>query len=80
MNYLPGMRHVFERGEGISRPRASAIFLAFSRTGLGFHQLLMHLGTAGLGIRYLLVKLVAAVIVMADNFITRKLFLERRSA
>lgn len=46
--------------------------------GLGLNQIQMHLGTAGLGIHYLLVKLAVTAIVMACNFITRKLFLERR--
>ena len=78
VNYLLSMRYVFARREGMGRIRESAVFLVLSLTGLGLNQILMYLGTAVLGIHYLLVKLAATAIVMAYNFITRKFFLERR--
>lgn len=79
VNYLLSVRYVFERRAETGRLRELAVFLALSLAGLGLNQLLMYFGTAGLGVHYLLVKLAATAIVMVYNFISRKLFLERRS-
>lgn len=79
VNYLLSVRYVFERRAELSRLRELTVFLVLSLAGLGFNQLLMYLGTVGLGVHYLLVKLAATAIVMVYNFISRKLFLERRT-
>ena len=78
VNYILSVRYVFERRAEAGRLRELAVFLALSLAGLGLNQLLMYLGTAGLGVHYLLVKLAATAVVMVYNFISRKLFLERR--
>lgn len=78
VNYLLSVRYVFRRNADGGKVRELVVFLGMSIMGLGLNQLLMHAGTAWLGIHYLLVKLAATVVVMVYNFITRKLFLERR--
>jgi len=78
VNYLLSVRYVFESRPGMGRLREVEVFIVMSLMGLGLNQLLMYLGTEGLGFHYLLVKLAATAMVMAYNFITRKLFLERR--
>lgn len=80
VNYLLSVRYVFQHQAGGSRGRELAVFLGMSAAGLGLNQILMHAGTAWLGIHYLLVKLAATAVVMVYNFVTRKLFLERREA
>lgn len=80
VNYLLSVRFVFRRREGGGKTRELAAFLGMSVAGLGLNQLLMHAGTAWLGIHYLLVKLAATAVVMVYNFVTRKLFLERRGS
>ena len=45
--------------------------------GLGLTELIMWFGEDILKISYLIVKIVATVIVMIFNFVTRKIFLEK---
>ncbi len=76
VNYLLSMRFVFQ-GKGQSKNREFLLFVGMSLGGLCLNQLLMWAGTT-LGIYYLGVKLFALVVVTLYNFITRKLFLEKR--
>lgn len=80
VNYLLSMCFVFQLREDRNRLRELAEFLALSVIGLGINALLMYLGTEGLGIHYLLVKIAATALVMVYNFVSRKLLLERRPA
>ena len=52
------------------------IFIIFSVIGLLLNDLIMWISTDILSIYYLLAKIIATLIVMVFNFITRKLFLE----
>lgn len=53
------------------------IFTILSVIGLGINEVVMYVGSNGLGIHYMLTKLVATAIVMVWNFVTRKIFLEK---
>lgn len=53
------------------------IFTTLSVIGLGINEVVMYVGSNGLGIHYMLTKLVATAIVMVWNFVTRKIFLEK---
>lgn len=55
------------------------IFIVLSIVGLGINQIIMYLGTEKLNIYYMFVKLFSTFIVMVYNFITRKLFIEKRN-
>ena len=55
------------------------VFIGLSVIGLGLNQLLMWLFVDKLHIYYMLSKIIATAIVMVYNFITRKLFIERKN-
>ena len=55
---------------------SNIIFIIFSVIGLLLNDLIMWVSTDILSIYYLLAKIIATLIVMVFNFITRKLFLE----
>ncbi len=78
VNYLLSVRFVFRRREDAGRGREMLVFLLMSAAGLGLNQLLMLIGTRSLGLHYLIVKPAAAILVLVYNFVTRKLFLEKR--
>ncbi len=53
------------------------LFAILSVIGLGVNQLVMYLGVDLLNIHYMLCKIIATIIVMIYNFITRKIFIEK---
>lgn len=77
-NYIISVKWVFTVDNSNSRSSNFLFFIMFSLIGLGINQLIMWLGTSELSIYYMITKLIATIIVMIWNFITRKLFLEKR--
>ncbi|MCD7886139.1 MAG: GtrA family protein [Clostridiales bacterium] len=77
-NYICSVLWVFDVDKKRGGARNLGIFLVLSILGLGINQLLMWLLVEGGGIYYLLAKIFATAVVMVYNFITRKLFLERK--
>ena len=75
-NYVASMRYVFTHKEGMSRRREFVIFVVLSVIGLLINNGCMWAGVELLGVHYLLTKIVATVIVMIWNFVTRKVFLD----
>lgn len=75
-NYIASMRYVFRHREGMSKRREFIIFVTLSVLGLLINDLIMWVGTGLWGISYLITKIVATVIVMVWNFVTRKRFLD----
>ena len=53
------------------------LFIILSIIGLGLNQLIMYLGVDLLHIYYMFCKVLATIIVMTYNFITRKIFIEK---
>lgn len=53
------------------------LFAVLSIIGLGVNQLVMYLGVDLLNIYYMLCKIIATIIVMIYNFVTRKIFIEK---
>ena len=53
------------------------LFAILSVIGLGVNQLVMYLGVDLLNIHYMLCKIIATIIVMIYNFVTRKIFIEK---
>ncbi|MBR3850184.1 MAG: GtrA family protein [Oscillospiraceae bacterium] len=78
VNYILSMLFVFHGGEG-SKVREFAIFAALSVGGLLINQFIMWIGTEKLTAYYLWVKLFALVFVPIYNFVTRKIFLEKKA-
>ncbi len=75
-NYFASMRYVFRHKEGMSKRREFVIFVVLSVIGLLINDLIMWLGTGLGGISYLITKIVATIVVMIWNFVTRKKFLD----
>lgn len=75
-NYLASMKYVFEHKEGMSRQREFVIFLVLSIIGLLLNDGIVYGLNSGLAFEANIAKVCATAIVMAYNFVTRKIFLD----
>ena len=82
INYILSITVVFDADKEANKAGQFAIFLILSIIGLGINSLIMAKGTAFLDRymdrSYMVVKIVATAVVMVYNFITRKIFIEKR--
>ena len=76
-NYILSMLFVFKGSEN-SKVKEFIVFVALSIGGLLLNQFIMWLGTEIMTAYYLWVKAFALVFVPIYNFITRKIFLEKK--
>lgn len=76
-NYILSMKFVF-KSKGQSKLKEFTVFVLLSVGGLCINQFIMWLGTEKFSFYYLAVKFAAMVIVPIYNFITRKVFLEKK--
>lgn len=76
-NYILSIKWVFDVNKEKSSSRNFILFIIFSIIGLILTEIIMHVGVKALGFNYLIVKIVATLIVMVFNFVTRKIFLEK---
>ena len=79
-NYLLSMKFVFERKDTLDRRIEFIIFVIMSVIGLGLTELLMWVFVDKADIHYMISKIVVTAIVMVYNFVTRKLFLEKKKS
>ena len=79
VNYILSVKWIFEIDKDKKKSETFIIFILFSVMGLGLTELIMWIGSVLLNYNYLIVKIIATAIVMVFNFITRKLFLEKRN-
>lgn len=77
-NYIMSIKWVFDVNHKQTY-KDFTIFIIFSIIGLGINQLIMYLGIEKLHIYYMLVKIASTGIVMVYNFITRKIFIEKKN-
>ena len=77
-NYIASVRWVFDVNKEKNKTRNFILFIVFSVIGLLLTELIMWFGTDVINISYLIVKIIATIIVMIFNFITRKIFLEKK--
>lgn len=75
-NYWASVKWVFNVNKEKDPKKSFILFIMFSVIGLLLNDLIMHIATDKLSIYYMLSKIIATVIVMIFNFITRKMFLE----
>lgn len=75
-NYIASIKVVFDVNQNKSNSKSFILFIIFSIFGLGITEIIMYLGTEKLNMHYLIVKVIATILVMVFNFITRKKFLE----
>lgn len=80
VNYLLSMRFVFVSREGNSKAKEFSLFVILSIVGLLLTEMLMWLSVERLEFHYMLSKVAVTGIVMVFNFVTRKAFLEEKSA
>ena len=76
-NYIASVKWVFDVNKDKSKIKMAIEFLVFSVIGLLLTELLLWIGIDKLGLNAMLVKIVATLIVMVFNFVTRKIFLEK---
>lgn len=77
-NYILSITFVFETDKTKSKGAQFSLFAVMSAGGLGINQLMMWLLSDVMFIPYQLSKFFATAVVMVYNFVTRKLFLERK--
>ena len=77
VNYLLSVNWVFNTNKKKSKKKTFLIFIIFSIIGLELTELIMWFGAIKLSFNYLIVKIIATIMVMIFNFITRKIFLEK---
>lgn len=77
-NYILSVKWVFDVNNNKSKQENFIVFIVLSIIGLLLTELIMWLGTDIIGINYLIVKIIATILVMIFNFITRKIFLEKK--
>lgn len=76
-NYILSMLFVFESKDN-NKTREFLIFVVLSVGGLLLNQLIMWLGTDIFAVYYMWVKIFALLFVPIYNFVTRKIFLEKK--
>ena len=75
VNYILSIKFVFD----VKNENNNFIpFIILSFIGLLLTELIMYIGVDKIEINYLIVKIVATIIVMVFNFITRKVLLENK--
>lgn len=79
-NYILSMKFVFERKDNMDRRVEFIIFVIMSVIGLGLTELLMWVFVDKADIHYMISKIVVTAIVMVYNFVTRKIFLEKKKS
>ena len=76
VNYILSMNYVFRSKDNMRRSTEFVLFVVMSVIGLALTELLMMISVDKLDIHYMIAKIFVTGIVMAYNFITRKVFLD----
>jgi putative flippase GtrA len=79
VNYILSVTMVFETDKNKNKVKEFIVFVLLSVVGLGVNQLVMWFAGEILGIFYMISKIAATAIVMVYNFITRKIFIEKKN-
>lgn len=77
-NYICSMKFVFTRRDDISKKKEFIVFLILSIVGLLINQAMMWIMVDKLLIYYMISKIIVTGIVIIWNFISRKIFLEKK--
>lgn len=82
VNYILSITVVFDTDKDANRVKQFVVFVILSLIGLGINQIIMWSGVAWLkqyiDRAYMVVKIFATGIVMVYNFISRKMFIEKK--
>lgn len=74
-NYWASCKYVFDVNKSKNKLTG---FIVLALIGLGINELLLFIFITNLGWNYMLVKVFATIIVMIFNFISRKIYLEKK--
>ena len=77
-NYWASCKYVFNVNNDKSKVEQFTVFIVLSVIGLGINEILLFILNKKLLWNYMLVKILATIIVMIFNFITRKIYLEKK--
>lgn len=89
VNYIGSMKYVFERRDDMNRVKEIVIFFVLSIIGLGINVLIIY-GLEGIEewfktwpaiiyrFAYMIPKVIATMVVLVWNFVSRKIFLEKK--
>ena len=75
-NYIASVKWVFDVNKEKDAKKQFVVFIVFSVFGLILNNVIMWITVDFLSIYYLLAKIIATIVVMIFNFVTRKIFLE----
>lgn len=78
VNYMLSRRFVFTMGKQKNRGQEFMLFLILSAVGLGINEAAMYVLVEQGEIHYMISKIIATVIVMIYNFLSRKIVLEAK--
>lgn len=78
VNYILSVTMVFETDKDKNKIKEFVVFVFLSIIGLGINQLCMWFSVEILGIHYMISKIGATAVVMVYNFISRKIFIEKK--
>ena len=79
-NYILSVKWVFDAGRQEDKKKEFLWFVTLSVIGLGLNQLFLWIFAEVLHVFYMFAKIIVTAIVMVYNFVTRKIFLEKRPA
>ena len=79
VNYILSVAFVFETDKDKNKIKEFIVFVLLSIVGLGVNELCKRLGTDLMGIHNMITKIGATAIVMVYNFVTRKMFIEKKN-
>ena len=79
VNYILSIAFVFETDKSKNKVGEFVIFVCLSVIGLGINALCMWVAVEFIHIHYMLSKIGATAVVMVYHFVTRKIFIEKKS-
>lgn len=79
VNYILSIAFVFETDKNKNKFGEFLVFVILSVVGLGINELCMRIAVKMAGINYKLAKIGATAVVMVYNFISRKIFIEKKN-
>ena len=78
VNYILSITFVFQTDKDKNKLKEFVVFVFLSVIGLGINEACMWLAVEAAGIYYMISKIGATAVVMVYNFVTRKIFIEKK--
>lgn len=79
VNYILSVTFVFETDKNKNKVGEFIVFVVLSVIGLGINELCMWFTVETLRIHYMISKIGATAVVMVYNFVSRKIFIEKKN-